>query len=50
MLLVQVHWIYKLNVCLKLKTNETNLDFLLSGIKYDLWLPLCIVPRCCLNL
>ena len=39
MLLVQVHWIYKLNVCLKLKTTETNLDFSLSNIKYDLWLP-----------
>ena len=26
----------KLNVCLKLKTTETNLDFLLSGTKYAL--------------
>ena len=27
MLSVQVHRIYKLNVCLKLITSETNLDF-----------------------
>ena len=38
MLLVQVHWIYKLNICQKLKTTETNLGFLLSDKKYDLWL------------
>ena len=39
MLSAQVHRIYKLNVCLKLKTTKTNLDFLLSGTKYALWLP-----------
>ena len=39
MLPVQVHQIYKLIVCLKLKTTESNLDFLLSGTKYALGLP-----------
>ena len=39
MLSVQVRRIYKLNVCLKLKTTETNLDFLLFGTKLALWLP-----------
>ena len=39
MLSVLVQWVNKLNVNLKLKTTETNLDFLLSGTKYDLWLP-----------
>ena len=34
---VQVHCVYKLNVCLKLKTTETNLDF------FTFWHKICFM-------
>ena len=50
MLSVQVHRIYKLIVCLKLKPTETNLDFSLSGTKYALGLPHLYCTRLLLKL
>ena len=41
MLSVQVHRIYKLNICLKLKTTETNLDFFLDFFTF--WHKICFI-------